>query len=105
MTHTTACWPASPASTPPSPRLLTAIRGQGVGSGNPGHPPTPLAAKLKSLRIEAAMLQAELATAVGCAPKCVSEWENGRHIPALTTLQRYAAVFNTTVSHLLEGVM
>lgn len=64
-----------------------------TGSGRPGDPPTPLARRLRELRL------------LGTAANRVSDWELGVHQPTLTMLTRYAAALDTTVSKILEGVL
>nr|WP_192830609.1 helix-turn-helix transcriptional regulator [Mycobacterium sp. UM_NZ2] len=100
----TAWWPETPATTPP-PEFLAPVRGRTGCSGVRGTPPTPLAAKLRSLRDQAGLTQTECAALLSVAQNRVSDWENGHNIPTLVTLQRYASAFNTTVAHLLDGVM
>lgn len=76
-----------------------------TGSGRPGEPPTPLARRLRELRLLADMRQEDLAARLGTAANRVSDWELGVHQPTLTMLTRYAAALDTTVSKILEGVL
>jgi DNA-binding XRE family transcriptional regulator len=75
------------------------------GSGNSADPPTPLAARLKGLRLSIGLTQRELEPFIGSWANRISDWELGVHTPTLETLQKYAQLFNVTVSQLLDGVM
>lgn len=76
-----------------------------VGSGYLGTPSTPLAARLKQLRLDAGLLQHELEPRLGSAKNRICDWELGVRTPTLDSLQKYAKAFDTTVSKLLEGIM
>lgn len=81
------------------------LRPRTCGSGNPGQPATPLAARLKALRQQTGMTQAGFAAAIAAYPNRICDWELGIHEPSLKTLKRYADYFQTTVSQLLDGIM
>lgn len=74
-------------------------------------PPLPpelnfkLADRLRELRIEANMLQHELAPALNCDAAAISRWERGFRVPTLETLHRYSQVFNISVADLLKDVL
>jgi len=53
----------------------------------------------------AGLTQEELAARLDTQANRVSDWEIGKHTPTLPLLQRYAAVYRTSVSRLLKGVM
>ena len=75
------------------------------GSGNTGIPQTPLAARLKTLRTATGINQKQFAAKLGSSQNRVGDWELGINTPTLPTLQRYADLFEMTVSQLLAGVM
>ena len=60
---------------------------------------------LRSLRMARHWRQRDLAERLNTGQNRVGAWEAGQNQPTLETLQRYAAVFNTSVSELLDGVM
>ncbi len=70
-------------------------------------PTTALGARLRGLRLEAGLNQAQMAVLVGykSGGNRVSDWERGYHLPTLPILHRYANAFNITVSELLAGVL
>ena len=51
---------------------------------------SPIPKILREIRIEKALTQAQLATMVGTSPTIISEWENYRADPLLTSLERWA---------------
>jgi len=86
-------------------RLHGYVRQQrSAGSGNRGVPTTPLAARLRMLRLHTHLNQRQFAPYVG-PPARLSDWEQGIHEPTVTILKRYAKAFGMTVSQLLDGVM
>lgn len=87
-------------------KLIEPQRERCIGSGNESKPPTKLAARLRNLRVNRGLTQAQCADLVarGYAGR-VSDYETGAHIPTLRTLQLYAAAFGTTVSRILDGVL
>ena len=60
--------------------------------------------RLLALRTEAELSQHDLSHLVGSNQSRISEWEKGKYRPSMTTLARYADVFNMTLSQLLDGV-
>lgn len=57
--------------------------------------------KLKELREEAHLTQAELAKAIGNVQRNISNWENGASEPDIATILRLADVLGVTVDELL----
>ena len=77
-----------------------------AGSGYDAIPATPLAARLRELRLLSGFpRQMDIAPHLETLPSRVSDWESGVHQPTLTILQRYARVFGMSVSSILAGVM
>jgi transcriptional regulator with XRE-family HTH domain len=66
---------------------------------------SPLGDKLRGLRVAANFNQAQMAQLLHTGQNRVCDWEYGHVRPGLDVLERYAAVFNTTVAHLLDGVL
>lgn len=58
--------------------------------------------RLKQLRKEAHMTQAELAKELNVAQNTLSNWENGKRQIDLDSLERVANYFNVTMDYLLE---
>ncbi len=81
----------------------------GAFTSGQGLPPTTvLGARLRALRVEAGLNQAQMAVMVGYTKSGsgrVSDWERGFILPSLPTLHRYATAFGLTVSQLLKGVL
>ena len=59
------------------------------------------AKKLKTLRELADMSQKELSERIGISTVMISQYENGKKMPARTTLNKIAEVFGVTTSDLL----
>jgi len=74
-------------------------------TGYPRAPLTDLGVRLRERRIKARLSQEELAIRLNTQANRVSDWEIGKHPPPLPLLQRMAAVYRTSVSNLLKGVM
>jgi transcriptional regulator with XRE-family HTH domain len=68
-------------------------------------PSASLANRLREIRLQHELSEADTAALLDTAEKRVSDWESGVVQPSLGTLVLYAAVFNTTVSKLLQGVL
>ena len=75
-----------------------------TGSGYDGEPSTSLGARLRELRQSRGWRQSYLAHRLSTGGGRVSDWELGFHEPQLNTLRLYAAVFDMTLSELLDGV-
>lgn len=80
--------------------------GQEIGA-EWGSPPTPgdhhmpLGERIKALRTEAGLSQAELAEHVGGDGRQISRYENGRITPSLDALARIAEALNVSLDHLV----
>lgn len=57
--------------------------------------------RLKELRKEKHMTQAQLANVLGVAKGTVAMWEMGKRNPSLETLEQMSAVFDRTVSYIM----
>lgn len=57
--------------------------------------------RLKELRKEKHMTQAQLANILGVAKGTVAMWEMGKRNPSLETLEQMSAVFERTVSYIM----
>jgi DNA-binding XRE family transcriptional regulator len=71
-------------------------------------PTTLLGERLRQLRAEAGLTQAEMAEQVGygrTGSGRISDWELGNVLPTLPLLYRCSRIFGTTVSKLLDGVL
>lgn len=72
-----------------------------------GSPPTPgdhqmpLGQRIKALRTEAGLSQAELAEQVGGDARQISRYENGRITPSVDALVRIAEALNVSLDHLV----
>lgn len=60
--------------------------------------------RLKQLRTESHLTQEQLALMIGVSKKYVSNIENGRGNPTLTTIGKFARGLDVTASELLDGV-
>ncbi len=58
------------------------------------------AARIKSLRQENNISQAELAEKVGVSQQCVSEWERGKTEPTLGFIVKLADTFDVTTDYI-----
>lgn len=65
---------------------------------------TTIANRLFQLRQERDMRQADIAAAVGTGANRISDWEQGKHEPGLSSLRALAGLFGMTLSELLDGV-
>jgi transcriptional regulator with XRE-family HTH domain len=61
----------------------------------------PLGERIKALRTEAGLSQAELAEQVGGDGRQISRYENGRITPSLDALARIAEALNVSLDHLV----
>lgn len=59
---------------------------------------------LKRLRTESHLTQQQLALMVGVSSKYVSDIENGRGNPTLTTMGKFARGLDVSTAELLDGV-
>ncbi|MBK6575373.1 MAG: helix-turn-helix transcriptional regulator [Sandaracinaceae bacterium] len=60
-----------------------------------------LGARLRALRLEAGLTQAELARRTGIHRPNIARVEAGRHTPSLETLARLAQAIGVSTSHVL----
>ncbi|MGH9268010.1 MAG: helix-turn-helix domain-containing protein [Acidimicrobiales bacterium] len=67
----------------------------------PGDHQMPLGERIKALRTEAGLSQAELAEQVGGDGRQISRYENGRITPSLDALARIAEALNVSLDHLV----
>jgi len=58
--------------------------------------------RLRLLREEAGLSQAEIARRIGVDDSAISQWENGRRQPNLALAKRLAGVFGVTLDFLVE---
>ena len=61
-----------------------------------------LSKKLKQLRKENKLTQAELASRFGVTQQTIAKWEAGRALPEPETIARIAGFFGVTTDHLLD---
>lgn len=57
--------------------------------------------RIKELRVEKGLRQADLANLVGISRAAVTDWETGRHEPPLDTIIRLCKIFDVTSDYLL----
>jgi transcriptional regulator with XRE-family HTH domain len=67
----------------------------------PGDHEMPLGERIKALRTEAGLSQAELAEQVGGDGRQISRYENGRITPSLDALARLAETLNISLDYLV----
>ena len=58
--------------------------------------------KLRKIRENKRMTQAELAVQVGVKPNTISQWESGSRKPDIDTVLHLATILNCTVDELLR---
>ena len=58
--------------------------------------------RIKELRKEKSMNQIALGMELNFSQKIISEYENGKVEPSITTLKKLASIFNTSVDYILE---
>jgi len=61
-------------------------------------------ARIRNLREQRGMTQAELASRLGCAASTISMYEQGRREPSFEVLRAIAAIFGVPVESLLASV-
>lgn len=57
--------------------------------------------RLKRIRLDSGLTQAELADKLGITNRAVGAWENGRAKPRLDKMKELAVLFDTTVADLM----
>ena len=77
------------------------IGAEWVPTPTPGDHHMPLGERIKALRSEAGLSQAELAEHVGGDGRQISRYENGRITPSLDALARIAQALNISLDHLV----
>lgn len=65
--------------------------------------PTDFASRLRALRIERNLSQAELGNRVGVGQSAISQFEMGEKTPRLETLLKLALALDVSTSLLVEG--
>ena len=58
--------------------------------------------RIKELRKEKSMNQIALGMQLNFSQKIISEYENGKVEPSITTLKKLASIFNTSVDYIIE---
>jgi transcriptional regulator with XRE-family HTH domain len=92
-----------PARTKSADLLTDGGRVVGVIANPPDDdPPETFADRLRALRRQAGLTQAEVARRAGVAPRAYETWERGERMPR-TAVPALAVVFNVSPRYLLEG--
>ncbi len=65
--------------------------------------PTDLGNRIRTLRKENGMTQAQLADQLGVTFQAISKWENGRSVPDVLMLKEISALFGTDLNAMLDG--
>lgn len=60
--------------------------------------------RVKRMRAQADMTQADVAEALGLTPRAVGAWESGRSKPRLDKMRELADLFGVSVTELVDGV-
>lgn len=60
--------------------------------------------RLRNLRLEKKLTQADVAREVGVGQTAVSQWEIGSTAPTLANIYELARLFDVTAGELLDGV-
>lgn len=61
-----------------------------------------IAEKIKKIRTERKMSQADLAKKIGVNARMISLYESGKSIPSMETVQKLAALFGVTTDYLFH---
>jgi transcriptional regulator with XRE-family HTH domain len=84
---------------------VTAQWGWHIDQDQEGQAAMPLGERIRQLRKEAGLSQAELAEKIGADPGRVSRYEAGRITPSAEALVRLAEMLNISIDHLLvDGI-
>jgi transcriptional regulator with XRE-family HTH domain len=84
---------------------MAAQWGWHIDQDQEGQAAMPLAERIRQLRKEAGLSQAELAGKIGADPGRVSRYEAGRITPSAEALVRIAETLNISIDHLLvDGI-
>jgi transcriptional regulator with XRE-family HTH domain len=81
--------------------VVTAQWGWHIDQDQEGQAAMPLGERIRQLRKEAGLSQAELADKIGADPGRVSRYEAGRITPSAEALVRLAETLNISIDHLL----
>lgn len=85
--------------------MVTAQWGWHIDQDQEGQAAMPLGERIRQLRKEAGLSQAELADKIGADPGRVSRYEAGRITPSAEALARLAETLNISIDHLLiDGI-
>ncbi|MBR2984640.1 MAG: helix-turn-helix transcriptional regulator [Clostridia bacterium] len=57
--------------------------------------------RVKALRRESKLSQAELADQIGVSQQCISEWERGKTEPTLTFIVKLSDIFNVSADYIV----
>ena len=57
--------------------------------------------RVKALRRESKLSQAELAEQIGVSQQCISEWERGKTEPTLTFIVKLSDIFNVRADYIV----
>ena len=57
--------------------------------------------RVKALRRESKLSQAELAEQIGVSQQCISEWERGKTDPTLTFIVKLSDIFNVSADYIV----
>lgn len=57
--------------------------------------------RVKALRRESKLSQAELAEQIGVSQQCISEWERGKTEPTLTFIVKLSDIFNVSADYIV----
>ncbi len=57
--------------------------------------------RVKALRRESKLSQAELAEQIGVSQQCISEWECGKTEPTLTFIVKLSDIFNVSADYIV----
>ena len=60
-----------------------------------------LSERVKALRRESKLSQAELAEQIGVSQQCISEWERGKTEPTLTFIVKLSDIFNVSADYIV----
>lgn len=57
--------------------------------------------RVKELRRDSKLSQAELADKIGVSQQCISEWERGKTEPTLTFIAKLSDIFNVSADYIV----
>lgn len=59
--------------------------------------------KIKTMRKEKGMTLQQIAVIMGCSPQLISQYEAGKRIPKIETIQKIATALNVPISELVSS--